>query len=231
VLLKREQYSRQALDVLDRLAEWYSRLGNHERALAYARQRVELEPWDEKGQRQVMRLLAYCGRRGAALAQYEACRRMLEEELGVEPEESTVLLYEHIRDETLEAPPPAPGFLYEQEEGAREERAFFVAREGELSRLRGFLDRALGGQGQVVFVSGEAGSGKTALMQAFARGAQEAHPELVVVGGSGVAYTGLGAAQRGSGGTLAGGSDVDGTRPPVVEHAAADGADVGGGRA
>jgi DNA-binding SARP family transcriptional activator len=192
VLLKREQYSRQALDVLDRLAEWYSRLGNHERALAYARQRVELEPWDEKGQRQVMRLLAYGGRRGAALAQYEACRRTLEEELGVEPEESTVLLYERIRDETLEAPFSAPGFLYEQEEGPGGERAFFVAREGELSRLRGFLDRALGGQGQVVFVSGEAGSGKTALVQAFALGAQETHPELVVVGGNGVAYTGLG---------------------------------------
>jgi DNA-binding SARP family transcriptional activator/predicted ATPase len=191
-LLKREQYSRQALGVLDRLAEWHSQLGDHERALAYARRRVELEPWDEKGQRQVMRLLAYGGQRRAALAQYEACRRMLEEELGVEPEEGTLLLCERIRDETLEAPPAAPGFLYEQEEGSGGERAFFVAREGELSRLRGFLDRALGGQGQVVFVSGEAGSGKTALMQAFAREAQEAHPELVVVGGSGVAYTGLG---------------------------------------
>jgi DNA-binding SARP family transcriptional activator/predicted ATPase len=191
-LLRREQYNRQALDVLDRLAEWYSRLGDHERALAYARQRVEIEPWDEKGQRQVMRLLAYGDRRGTALAQYEACRRVLEEELGVEPEERTILLYERIRDGMLEAPLPAPAFLYQQEEGTEGERAFFVAREGELARLRGFLGRALDGQGQVVFVSGEAGSGKTALMQAFAREAREAHPELVVAGGSGVAYTGLG---------------------------------------
>jgi DNA-binding SARP family transcriptional activator len=191
-LLKREQYSRQVSGVLSRLAEWYAQMGEYERALEYARQRVDLEPWDEERQRQVMRLMALAGQRSDALAQYEACRRVLQEELGVEPEESTVLLYERIRDETLEAPPPAPGFLYEQEEGSEGERAFFVAREGELSRLRGFLGRALGGQGQVVFVSGEAGSGKTALMQAFALGAQEAHPELVVAGGNGVAYTGLG---------------------------------------
>ncbi|MBN2005579.1 MAG: AAA family ATPase [Anaerolineae bacterium] len=192
VLLKREQYSRQVSGVLDRLAEWYTWLGDYERALLYARQRVALEPWDEKRQRQVMRLLAYSDRRGAALAQYEACRRTLEEELGAEPEERTTLLYERIRDEMLDAPSPAPGFLYVQERGFEGKPALFVAREGELARLRGFLDLALGGQGQVVFVSGEAGSGKTALVQAFARTAQVAHPELVVAGGNGVAYTGLG---------------------------------------
>jgi DNA-binding SARP family transcriptional activator len=45
-----------------------------------------------------MRLLAGSGQRGAALAQYETCRRVLAEELGVEPGPETTALYERIRD-------------------------------------------------------------------------------------------------------------------------------------
>jgi tetratricopeptide (TPR) repeat protein len=44
----------------------------------------------------------------------------------------------------------------------------------------------------VVFVTGDPGRGKTALIQAFARRAIEAHPDLLVAVGSGNAYTGLG---------------------------------------
>src|SRR5581483_3427094 len=42
-----------------------------------------------------------------------------------------------------------------------------VGRETELAQLHGWLERALGGERQLVFVSGEAGIGKTALMEAF----------------------------------------------------------------
>jgi DNA-binding winged helix-turn-helix (wHTH) protein/tetratricopeptide (TPR) repeat protein len=42
-----------------------------------------------------------------------------------------------------------------------------VGREAELARLRGSLERALDGQRQVVFITGEAGIGKTALVEAF----------------------------------------------------------------
>jgi predicted ATPase len=68
----------------------------------------------------------------------------------------------------------------------------FVARERELAQLDGFLDLALAGQGRVVFVTGEAGSGKTALMQEFTRRAQEAHADLIVASGNCNAYTGIG---------------------------------------
>ena len=51
----------------------------------------------------------------------------------------------------------------------------FVARENVLNQLQAFLDRALSGQGQVCFVTGEAGSGKTALVGEFTHRAQQAH--------------------------------------------------------
>ena len=59
----------------------------------------------------------------------------------------------------------------------------FVAREGELAQLGQFLDRSLDGLGHVCFVTGEAGSGKTALVTEFARRAQEAHRDLVIAVG------------------------------------------------
>ena len=49
-----------------------------------------------------MRLLALTGQRSAALAQYEACRRALSEELDVKPSERTVALYEQIKIDQLD---------------------------------------------------------------------------------------------------------------------------------
>jgi len=68
----------------------------------------------------------------------------------------------------------------------------FVARARELKQLNGFLKKARAGQGQLVFVTGEAGSGKTALIREFSRIAQTADAELVVVAGNCNAQTGIG---------------------------------------
>ena len=87
------------------------------------------------------------------------------------------------------AQPPLPQSL---REAAEKPRPVFVAREPELGRLSRALDAALSGRGRVVFLTGEAGGGKTALLAEFARRAQEAHAELIVAGGSCNAHTGIG---------------------------------------
>jgi DNA-binding SARP family transcriptional activator/Tol biopolymer transport system component len=97
-LLKREQLGRQVRSALRRLAMMYERRGEYERALFYAWRQVELDPWQEQACRQLMRLLALSGQRAVALTQYEAFRRALAEELGVEPVRATTALYEQIRD-------------------------------------------------------------------------------------------------------------------------------------
>jgi predicted ATPase len=68
----------------------------------------------------------------------------------------------------------------------------FVAREQELFQLQTFLAAGLAGQGQVVFVTGEAGAGKTALVTEFTRRAEDAHADLLVALGSCNAQTGIG---------------------------------------
>ena len=72
------------------------------------------------------------------------------------------------------------------------EKQVFVARERELARLDGFLKRALAAQGLACFVTGEAGSGKTALVSEFARRAQEQYADLAVAVGQSDAQTGVG---------------------------------------
>ena len=58
-----------------------------------------------------------------------------------------------------------------------------MTRETELARLDRYLKAALAGDGQVVFILGEAGLGKTRLMTEFARRAQEDYPDLVTAAG------------------------------------------------
>jgi DNA-binding SARP family transcriptional activator len=97
-LLKRERLRRQILTALHRLVMHHGERGAYGRALPHAWQRVELDPWREQAHRQLIRLLALNGQRGAALTQYEVCRRNLAEQLGVEPAAETTRLYEQIRD-------------------------------------------------------------------------------------------------------------------------------------
>jgi hypothetical protein len=95
-LLKREHLHHQALWALYLLAAYHQRRGELDLALGYARRQLELEPWREEAHCQVMTILALRGERSAALRHYERCCQVLREELGVEPAEETLALYERI---------------------------------------------------------------------------------------------------------------------------------------
>jgi len=97
-LFTREQLHRQALGLMNHLAEHFLECGEYISAQRYAQLQVGLEPWLEEAYRQWMRALALAGQRSEALAQFEICRRRLAEELSVEPAEETIRLYEQIRN-------------------------------------------------------------------------------------------------------------------------------------
>jgi DNA-binding SARP family transcriptional activator len=190
-------------DALRRLVRYHSDQEEHASAIEYARRWLALDPLHEPAHRHLMRLYAQSGQQSAALRQYRLCLRTLEEELGLPPSEETTALYERIRAERarpaegeVTAPTPShapvPAFLAEEQAPAPVERPVFVARERELARLDGYLQAALDGQGQVAFVTGGPGRGKTALMHEFARRALEAHPDLLVAHGNCNAYSGVG---------------------------------------
>jgi predicted ATPase/DNA-binding SARP family transcriptional activator len=94
----RQRYRDRVLEALDAVIAWHERLGQTDRAIAAARRQLELDPWLEPAYRRLMWLHWQSGNRTAALAQYERCRRLLDEELGVEPEPETTALHDRIRD-------------------------------------------------------------------------------------------------------------------------------------
>lgn len=96
-LTRREAAHQRALDALTHLANYYEQHGDTVAARRCALRQLELDPWREQAHRQMMRVLASEGQREAALAQYETCRRVLAQELGVEPSLETRELYEKIK--------------------------------------------------------------------------------------------------------------------------------------
>lgn len=103
-LIIHEQTQRQVLTAFHHLSNHYSRQAKFAQARQHAIRQVELEPYREEAHRQIMLTLVRSGQRSAALAQYEACRRILWEELGVEPAFETDALYQRIRSAAKAAP-------------------------------------------------------------------------------------------------------------------------------
>ncbi len=145
--------------------------------------------------RAIMRAYFELGDSAKSVATYQRCVEALKE-YGVEPSVETKQLLERIslgeRELVRKPPGPAaelPGFLGELTE--REPTPFF-GRLQELAELGERLEATLNGSGQVVFISGEAGSGKTALMRQFTDLAHEERAQLLVARGECNAVTGTG---------------------------------------
>jgi class 3 adenylate cyclase/tetratricopeptide (TPR) repeat protein len=71
-------------------------------------------------------------------------------------------------------------------------RPVFVAREKELSHLGTLLEKTIGREGQILFISGGAGRGKTALINEFSFLAQNQYADLITTRGICNAHSGIG---------------------------------------
>jgi len=100
-LMQRESLHQRILEAHGYLTNYYELHMDFQAARHHALRQLELDPWREEAHRQMMRVLALDGQRSAALTQYDTCRRVLAEELDVEPSAETRELYEQIRLGTL----------------------------------------------------------------------------------------------------------------------------------
>lgn len=211
VLAQQARLRELAIQALHTLATHFAGQGGDDRVVAidYTARLLRLDPWREEAHRHMMRLLATTGQRGMALAQYEKCRQILAEELGIEPEAETTQLFEQIRhghldhgadvprhqkesDPTPLPDPVLPDFLKLAEITPPIARPPFVARKNELRQLEKLLEKTLGGQGRVAFVIGDPGSGKSALTAEFTQRALTQEANLITVVGNCNAYGGIG---------------------------------------
>jgi DNA-binding SARP family transcriptional activator/predicted ATPase len=175
LLVERERYRRLGLSVLGRVAEEALEQGRFIEGIETARHLLTLEPWHEAGHRQLMKLLAASGQRNAALAQYESCRRLLIEELGVEPSSETRALAQAIRSgewqipqtvqvETVApAPTVEPGVL--PPNNLRAATTSFVGRQVERTQIAELLAKP---ECRLLTITGPGGMGKSRLAQKIA---------------------------------------------------------------
>lgn len=94
----REHWRQRYIQLLHRLSQHHLQHGSYSEGINWATRLLQCEPWREEAHRTLMQLLAASGQRSAALAQYDICRRVLVEELGVDPDEATEGLYRRILD-------------------------------------------------------------------------------------------------------------------------------------
>jgi DNA-binding SARP family transcriptional activator len=149
VLQERERLRQMAIEGLHRLSEVCTVRGEYAAGIEYTNRLLALEPWQEKAHRQLMTLLARSGQQSAALAQYETCRRILAEELGVEPLPETQALYHRLKTRREASPDNLPP-----------QTTPFVGRQAELVQIAHHLERA---DCHLLTLIGAGGIGKTRL--------------------------------------------------------------------
>jgi len=176
-LVLREHLRRQALTALGHLAGYAERQGQPAAARAALERLLALDPWREATHQQLMQLLARSGERSAALAQYEACRRLLAQELGVPPTAETTALYNRIRA-GAEIAPSAGAAQREQRLAALPAPTTpLVGRGAELAEL---AERLAQPAHRLITLVGLGGIGKTRLALAVAHDQAQAFEQGVV---------------------------------------------------
>jgi DNA-binding winged helix-turn-helix (wHTH) protein/tetratricopeptide (TPR) repeat protein len=107
--------------------------------------------------------------RGVAVTEDTLTQSILElrRAFGDDPRKPRFIETVHARGFRFIAAPRAAGGAAAGGARGRGGGAPFVGRDGELARLRALLRRAAGGRRQVVFITGEAGIGKTRLVEEF----------------------------------------------------------------
>jgi len=149
-------------------------LGLHTDLVGELERLVGDHPLRESFRAQLMLALYRSGRQADALASYREARRLLTEELGLEPSQTLKELERAIlaHDPALE--PPEVAAPEDGTEGS------FVGRERELGELVRGLEDALDGNGRMFLLSGEPGIGKSRLIEELTRRVRDRGVEVLV---------------------------------------------------
>ncbi len=182
-VLKQHACERLYLEALVALSEELMVRGEYEQAIACARRYLDTDDLAEDVHRRLIELYALAGERSAALRQFERCAAILERELGIGPLPETRAVYRAILEgRTLVSKRPAVRPTWATLPGPD---VPLVGRDEALHRLEEVHTRARAGRGQFLLIAGEAGIGKSRLMQDFATRLQGQALILVGTGQSG----------------------------------------------
>ena len=174
IAVEREQLREMYVTALARLVALYERLGAYEEALHYARLLASKEPLREAAHYELMRLLQRLHRPQEALQQYERLRAILDQELHAAPSSAAQSLARELAADAgrSAAVQRARTVVHAAAPMLIDPASLpLVGRSAERAHLLRLMDSALQGGGAIALVEGEAGVGKTRLLQEIARDA------------------------------------------------------------
>ena len=165
-IAERERLRSLAIDALTHLAVEANEEGREDEAVGHARDLLRIDPLHEPGYRMLMEALARRGDRNEAFRTYLRCVETLQQELGVGPDSATVETYNRLRV----ASPAGQATDHAQRDLP------LVGRDAEWHTVHRTWRAAVRGAAHFLLVSGEAGVGKTRLVEELAeRAATEGH--------------------------------------------------------
>jgi DNA-binding SARP family transcriptional activator len=153
---ERERWRQRIAQFFQTVINYHAERGEYEQGLRFASRLLTLDPWSEEIHRQKMLLYHLSGQRTSALAQFEACKQMLADELGVEPSRETLHLRRQIEELNSSLATSIKQML---------PREPLLERGDEHTWLIHRWEDARRGAGKFTLVEGEVGVGKTALIE------------------------------------------------------------------
>jgi len=157
------------LDTLNRLVAWYEEQGDARAVLACAQKYLACDPLTEAMHLTAMRALVALGDLAGARRQWQLCCETRQQELHAPPSPEMLKQAESILGAHFTIPLPLePVPMKAPLRWGSLERPPFVGRGREMDALRARWEQAVQGQGGIVLIAGEAGVGKTRLVEEFA---------------------------------------------------------------
>jgi DNA-binding SARP family transcriptional activator/energy-coupling factor transporter ATP-binding protein EcfA2 len=175
LIARRENFFKLALKGWETVARRYLAQEEFEQGIAAATKLLMLQSYHEGGHRLMMQLLAKIGERKKALAQYKLCEAALRNEIDVAVSAETIALYRQIKNAPAATLPMTRTPIKQPDDLLP-----CHCCEQALQLLDGLLTDAVAGQGQVLFIKGMAGSGKSRLLQTFAQQAPQTYRSVRV---------------------------------------------------
>ena len=155
--------------VLDHMVDTEQEVGGYAEGIDLARRRIELEPLEEVGYRRLLHVQRLAGDRAAAVRTYHQCVSVLERELGIGPDQATTLEYELLVGQAPQIRRATPRPVHRV---SVQGRVPLIGRQREMQSLQQCWVDAADGRAEFAVVSGEAGVGKTRLLDELATIAQ-----------------------------------------------------------
>jgi tetratricopeptide (TPR) repeat protein len=157
---ERERLRERFLGLLAQLSDTLEQAREYPAAIRHANRLLRTDPLHEATYRRLMQLHLLNNDRVAALRSYHTCAATLQRELGVEPSPLTQEIYAHLLH--LEAAP------VQAERQSKQAHDALVGRQREWQRLMVVWKQAWQGQPHFVLIGGDAGIGKTRLVDELA---------------------------------------------------------------